>query len=443
MLLHLPSLVADKKNVRKRSQEYPDAAQADSPAAQQCNHGLSLYRKGEYLQAIEALRPCCASDDLFGKMARYYHAMSHRSLGIEALREGQFAQAEQHFHKVIQTMGRQGDLSSYLASLFAGTHQYRKCADEMERTAEIDPDSAPVRRKCAQALWQAGRRPEAYMTLTRAIRDLQEDHCELYIQLGLFYAAEDRFDEAQKTLAQAIEADCTDGEAHYYHGLIAAARQDTLIAVRSFQRAFELRPDDLMSAWQLASASKAAEDAGYSVILRLPDPSIVNSGGSHVRQLARYICMEPDFVDAFLSLPASAVDGDLFELLGGVLQMAINEHPSYADLHYRCGRVFHRLGRSQTALEYVMRALAINPRYVQALILAGKLSAEMGQHDQAIEHLRQAISCGGDWADVHCLLGELMNKANRASQAEGHLRRALELNSNYKRAAESLEAMAA
>jgi len=403
--------------------------------------GLSLYHRGLYEQALEELGPLAEQDSLAGRLAKYYQAMCHRGAGLAALREGRFSVAERHLRSAVASIGPSADLTNYLASLYAGAGQCQRCADEMEKAADMEPHSAEAWRKRALAQWRAGRRPQAYMTLTEALRKLG-GHSQLHLQLGLFHAAEEHYDEASRSLALAVEADCTSAEAHYYLALAAAARNDVRAAVRSFQRAHELRPHDLMLAYQLALAAKAAGETGFQVVLRLPEP-LAQATGSQIRQLARYLCREADFVDAFVELPPCEVDRELFALLAGVLQMAIDEHPGYADLHYHCSRVFHRLGRTETALEYARRALAINPRYVKALVHAARLEAQVGLNAQAIEHLERAIACGGDWADVHCLAGELMGRADLPGGAREHLRRALELNAEYHRAADALASLAA
>ena len=101
------------------------------------------------------------------------------------------------------------------------------------------------------------------------------------------------------------------------------------------------------------------------------------------------------------------------------------------------------MGRTDAAIDYSLRALAINPRYIQALIHVGRLYAETSRPQDAIAHLEAAIACGGDWPDVHCLLGELMGRLDAREKAHSHLKRALELNASYTRAAKSLELLAA
>ena len=403
--------------------------------------GLSLYRQGRYEDALDCLVRAAADDGLDSNLARFYHAMSHRGLGIEALRSGDYLAAETHLRQAVSGIGRSADLANYLAALYARTGCHERCAREAERAAEMDASNPAAWRRMALAQWQAGRRPQAQMTLAKALRKLG-GVSELHLQAGLFHAAEGRHDAARASLARAVEADCTRSEAHYYLALAAAAQGDVYAAVRSFQRAYELRPDDLMAAYQLALAARAVDEAGGSVLLRLPEPSAAMAG-SEIRQLAHYVQRESEFVDAFLALPPSEVDGELFELLAGVLRMALDEHPDYADLHHRCGRVLHRLNDPAAAMRHTAAALEINPRYVAALQHAGQLHVAAGRTEEAIGYYERAIAGGGDWADLHCTLAELLRENDRRDGAEKHLRRALTLNAGYTRAAEALALLAA
>lgn len=413
-----------------------DTFELDSYAA-----GMALYRCGRYGEALGRLSCLLGRGDLIGNLGRFYTGMSHRALGIEAMRRGEFDSAEEHLRAAAAVLGREADLTSYLASICAGTGRYRACAAEMEKTPDLDEAGPGTWQKLAQAQWRAGRRAEAFMTLTAAVRRFPRS-AEVHVQWGLFHAAEERFDEAYPCFQAAVEADCTNAEAHGYLGLSAAAQGAVQTAAQAFQRAFDLRPSDLVLALQLALAAKAAAENGRPIVLHLPEPTAAPAT-SQVRQLADYVTAESDFIDAFVALPASAADGELFEVLAGVIQMALAEHDDYADLHYYCGCVFRRLGRIDRAFPHAARAIQINPRYVQALLLAARLHAERGQLGQAIVFVRRAIRCGADWPDIHCLAGEWMICCNRPREAQAHLKRALQLKGGDPRAAEALASLAA
>jgi Flp pilus assembly protein TadD len=402
---------------------------------------MALYRCGRYRQALARLSCLEGREDLIGNLARFYTGLSHRALGIEAMRRGEFAPAEGHLRAAASILGREADLTSYLAAIYANTGRHRACAIEMEKGAEHEEATCLTWRKLAQAQWRAGRRAEAHMTLTAALRRF-DDSAELNMQLALFYAAEERFEDAHRCLRAAVEADCTNPDAHLYLGLSAAAQGAVLTAAQSFQRAFDLRPHDLMLALQLALVGKAAAENGYPLVLRLPEPA-PTPATSQARQLANYVAAESDFIDAFLALPRSYADGELFGMLAEVIQMALAEHDDYADLQHYCACVLRRLGRGDRAFHHAARAVEINPRYVQARLLLARLHADRGDLSQAVVSVHRAIRCGADWPDIHCLTGEWLIRCDRREEAQAHLRRALQLKAEYPRAAEALASLAA
>ena len=403
--------------------------------------GMSLYRRGQYGEAAELLTRMTDREDLVGKLARFYAGMSHRAVGLDAMRDGRFDLAERHLRQAVETLGRDARLIAYLSGICARTHRYEACAAELEHACADDEGGASAYRKLAQAQWRAGQRQQAYMTLAAGLRR-DEDHPALRMQTGLFHAADERFDEARKCLESVVQADCGNPDAHYYLALTAAAEGDVRTAAYALQRAFDLRPSDLLLALQLALAAKACAEAGSPMVLRLPEPT-PPPAASEMRHLANYITAEGDFIEAFVSLPESASDGELFGMLAGVADMALAEHPDYADLHYYRARICRRLGDADGAERHVREAVRINRNYVQALLLLMEIEADTGRREEALGHLRRAIECGADWPDVHCLAGEWMIGFARPQEARQHLQRALQLKSTYPRAERALASLAA
>ncbi|MFH1518141.1 MAG: hypothetical protein ABIH17_09730 [Pseudomonadota bacterium] len=395
----------------------------------------------KYRLAAEKLSRVGGSDTLGGRLARYYEGMAHRSLGIEAIRSGRFAAGERHLREALACMGRRADLTRYLCSLYVQTGRYERCADEMGKAASLCRNDPAGWRNAAQALWRAGKREEAFMTLTSALRKFA-NNAPLLMQLGLFHAGEGRYQEAGRHLARAAQADAANADAHRYLALSHAAEGQLEAAARSFQRAWELRPSDIMLSLQLAVTARAASENGRPMVIRLTDTTPAEASESHIRQMAAYIQQNPDFVDAFLALPASDVDEDLFSMLSNVLRTSLGEHPRYADMHLRFSRVLERLGRNAQAIVHARRAVEINGTYVQGLIQLARL-CHADERAEAERHLKQAINCGADWPDVHCMAGELMRDSDRPEEARLHFRRALELKAGYPRAAEALASLAA
>ena len=402
--------------------------------------GMLRYRRGDYKAAAELLNSLRDHPGPLGRMAVYYGAMSDRALGIEAMRTSDFAQAERHLSASARAIGHRANLTTYLSACYARNQRFDKCAAEMEKAAESKGGPAEWR-KLAQAQWRAGMKTRALMSLHKAGRIFGDDH-QLQLQLGLFYAAEERFDEAFTHISSAVRNDCDNAAAHYYLGLIAAAQGDCTQALRCFQRSFDLEPDNLLVARQLSMAANAVHQTGAPFVLRLPE-SHSEQESTPARQLARYITRDSELSEALLRLPESEVDNDLFGVLANVLAIALEEHGGYADLHYYASRTHERLGDIRLASDHARAALNINPKYVRARMQMADLCERTAQIDQAAEHITWAIECGADWPDVHLHAADLLTRCKRTERAKRHLLRALELKPDYTQAHEALASLAA
>jgi len=423
-----------------RREKKSDLSNQTSREISQYTHGMLRYRRGDYQAAAELLGSLGDHPGPLGRMAVYYGAMANRALGIEAMRTSDFAQAERHLSAAARAIGSRANLTTYLAACYARNQRFEQCAAEMEKAAEANGGSIEWR-KLAQAQWRAGMKARALMSLHKATR-LFGDDSQLQLQLGLFYAAEERYDEAFTHISSAVQSDCDNATAHYYLGLTAAAQGDCQQALRCFQRSFDLEPDNLLVARQLSMAANAVHQGGVSFVLRLPEPPSEQES-TPARQLARYVTQDSELLEVLLRLPESEIDNDLFGVLAKVLAIALADHDGYADLHYYASRTHERLGDLGRASDHARAALEINPKYVRARMQMADLCERTARTDQAAEHITKAIECGADWPDVHLHAADLLTKCKRNQRARRHLLRALELKPDYTRAHQALASLAA
>lgn len=403
--------------------------------------GMRAYRRGDFAEAAEALSGLLNRSDITGRLARYYCAMAYRGQGVAHAHAGQHDLAARRLRQAIALIGNQGDLCEYLLQVYARTGQYDLCAAQAEIIAEQDNRDVSARVSLALSHWRAGRREQAIMTLTAALRDLG-DQSELHLQLGLLLHASDDLAAAHAHFKRAADCDCTNVRAWRCLALSAAGAGEYYRACQAFARAQALAPSDLMLSYHLCLAADAARGSGLNYTIRMSE-NVRPASASQIRQLAEYVAGEPDFAQAFLALPPGDADPELFGVLAAVLRTALAHHPDYADLQYFASQALARLGDRDAALVHARRAVEINARYVQALVhLAGLLDGA-DQRFEAIAALRQAMAAGADFADVHARLGELLQQAGMIPQARQHYGRALELNKKYQHAADRLRTLAA
>ena len=416
--------------------------QDDAPVAHRYQHGVDLLVGGRPDQAADVLEPLVSAPGLIGQLSRYYAARAHRQGGMEALRAGEYEQAQRRLRQAASLAGPSANLGDFLCVLYTRAGSHDQCIQAGEQALRDEADSPQRWRRLAQAQWQAGQRTSGYMTLNQALRRLG-DHACLHLQMGLFQAAEGHYELARTSLERAVTLDQADPRAHYYLGIAQAATGQAPSALASLERCCQLAGDDLVAAHQLATVARLVQASGQPVVLKLVDLSSQPAQPSQARQLARYVTGEIDFVDVFLSLPPSQADAELFGLLEEILRTALVEHEDYADLRLRLAQVLGRLGRHEEALEQGLSAVRINPDYRLARLYVGELLARTDQPAKALEHLRRVVELGGDWPDVHTQIARLLAQTGQRELARAHLGRALEINHDYSPASTELARLAA
>jgi adenylate cyclase len=175
--------------------------------------------------------------------------------------------------------------------------------------------------------------------------DLAESHASRCLALTL----NDQFDEAEEEALKAIELDPQLYEAHYYLGRLFFAQGKHKQAARAFDRAGEVRPDDV-----------AAATLKSTTVKNFGDEAEIRAAAIHAIEVSeRYLVLNPD--DA-LALSRSAND------------------------------LLH-LGEREKALEWAERAYRLNPkvcRYNVACVFVCD-----GQIERALDILEEQEREGG------------------------------------------------
>jgi tetratricopeptide (TPR) repeat protein len=404
--------------------------------------GLAAFETGRYLEAIESLSTIAHQRGLPGTLAGFYLGQAHMNHGINELRAGRYDDAAEHLTAARRINPDSADLWRYLTISHVKRNRFDLAASELENARQRDSADETLPIRLAHALARDGQFDRAVETLEKSIRE-QPDRADLRFQLGLLHASADRYETAIEILADAVGLSPEDAEIRQHLGLAYGVMAMLTQAVEHLAMAQRLRPGDSYIALLLTMAAKAANDSSVGVDIR---PVLVTAAPADERAIAELgaiITEEPEFVEAFLSLPESDVDAEVFGMLASILELALERHPDYADLYFHCSRVYARLGRTESAINRAHRAVEINPRYVQALIQLGRLYVQTDRRWQAIWRLQEAISGGGDYPDVHYLLGEMYRRDGDSVRACEQYRRALELNSSFAPAREALEAVLA
>lgn len=405
--------------------------------------GIAAYSAGEFERAIGLLAPAAAGRQGGpGSPARYYLAQAHYRLAVQLFEARRFPEATQHFQAAARLNPTGADYAEFLATCYVKTGRVELAVRELRAMVERQPDDAGARIRLALSLWRQGHPTEAEAILREGVRR-QPLHAELHYQLGVCLAADDRLAEAEGLFERTLALDPSHVGACERLAQCCALLSRFERALGYLKRAHQLEPSNTRIALQLNLLAQSLMASGMEVKVEWRQPQALRRDTASIERLGDAILQEPDFVEAFLALPETEVDAEVFSTLAAVLERALHKKPEYADLHYHCGAVYRRLGRHQQALQHAERAVALNAQYVNALILLAELYGQTDRWMAGIERLEQAIRLGADYPDVHYLMGRLFQSGGEVDRARREYQRALELNQDYSAARQALAALAA
>lgn len=406
-------------------------------AAALYREGLSAFEAGDYERAIGQLSQIDDGCSVSSTLAKFYLGQSHLKHGIELMNDGRHVQAVHHFNVARRLNPDAAGLSRYLATCYAAQRKFDLAADELDRSPDSDVDASTQAIRLAYALARNGQVQKGIETLIEAM-DKTPHRIDVRRHLGMMYVASEQYVDAICIFQEAVELAPLDAELRRCFGMALAASEDHAEAAEQLSIAMRLRPNDAYLGALTAMAMEASKSTCVKVRVDPATDQLAPIDDCSIDSLSELIVSEPDFVEAFLALPQTGMDDEIFSLMAGVLERALAMNPEFADLHYHCARVYQRLGRMNEAIDEASRAVEINPRYVQALIQLGQLYASQDKTLEARDRLGRAILFGGDYPDVHYLIGELYRREGDVASAADSYRRALALNERYGRARDAL-----
>jgi tetratricopeptide (TPR) repeat protein len=382
-----------------------------------------------------------STEKLVSMVKAHYAAAREVRRGLCLLNAGQYEEADAAFRAAMDLGCADRSLPAYLAGCLIGQGKLEEAAECVARSTGQANPRAVDRIRRALALRALGRQGEAVETLEEAIRE-DPDNAELHYQLGTMFSGSDRMDEAERHFAHALALDDRHTDAWVSLALCCAVRGAATAALKHLRRAQARRPNDARIGLLLSQAAKAVQHQGQSPRLQAvvsSDDSAFDDEG--IEELSRVIEAEPDFVDAFLSIPVGDVDEGVFAMLLRTIERALERQPEHAELHFHCGQVLKRLGRKDAAIEASERAARLRPKFIRALIELGRLYQETDRTADAATRLEQAVAAGGEYADVFYLLGKSYHEQGQFGRARTAYHRALELNRGFEAAERALAAL--
>ncbi|MCP4593584.1 MAG: tetratricopeptide repeat protein [bacterium] len=389
--------------------------------------------------AIELLDPFQPAG-LRRLLQQYYEGRDQLRRGLCFLAAGRYDQSIKAFNAAARANPESLSLPTLLAAAFSGKGQFSAAADRLEKLVAREPANVLYRIRHALARWKDGKTDECIASLRQGIAHNLES-AELHFQLATVLASINETEEAELRFTQALTIERRHAEALIGLAMCHGARGDPTEAVRYLRRAQAENPSDARTALLLSHALLAAgEDTPCPVRVVMPSPGDAEDDAA-LDELSTLLEAEPDFVEAFLALESADVNPEVFILLAATLDRALERSPEHADLHYHCGCVLSRLGRTDEAIAAIERAIGLRPQSAKALIQLAKLYRQGDRHADACERLEEAIRLGAEYADVYYLLGNVYRDDGQVERARQAYQHALGINPQYTEALRALESV--
>ena len=280
---------------------------------------------------------------------------------------------------------------------------------------------------------QAGRLAQAE-THYRDTLALQSDHADALHLLGVIASQIGRHDVAVDLIGRAIAHDQTSSLYYSNHGLALAGLRRFEEAIKSYDRALSLRPDNAEVLYARGNALVALErphdalEAYQRAIRAKPDhaEALCNRGavlaglGRNDEALASYdraLAVAPGFGEA-LSNRGNALKalGRLDEALSSY-DRALKARPDDAQALFNRGVTLHELKRFDEALASYDRALAVRPDHAEALSNRGDALRGLGRLEDALASYDRALAMRPDYAEVLSNRGNVLKALRRFDDA--------------------------
>ncbi len=265
-----------------------------------------------------------------------------------------------------------------------------------------------------------------------------------YAALANFYFSRERFDEAEKTLRDGIDAIEDDLDLVYTLARFYHARGDTKRADEMIQRATEARPDDpkpylVLSAYRgragdlegaLAAANAALAAAPEDLPARLRKAELLVDLGFRAKNAAqiaegRAIVLkvlagdaahpEALFVQAKIELAENQPEAAVT-----TLRRALDQRPDWAQAHFLLGSALFLRKDLTGARAELSRALELDADLADAGKLLARVHAALGDDDLALEIGRKALARGED-VKLRILLAQSLARQRKLDDAAREL----------------------
>lgn len=385
------------------------------------NRAMDLYNTCRYRDAIQGFDKIIQRDRgksrLHRRLALFYKAQAHRNSGIIHMHEGKFEDAISDFSTALEIIPESIILHNYLGICYNNTGKFSNAILAFEKVLLNNEKDIGTHIRLGLSLRNQGLYDKSIGKFRTAIT-LNPTHADLRYFLGLVLSNKEAYQEAITEFQKALEINPQYGEALLKLGCMYILAGETQKAPDFFKRAFEVSGHSETVA-EMASLLEAQQYDDKTLVLLAKEEIFKSTSIS----LSLTPFVSPDF--------SRREDTGLYNTLMHVYNQILEEHPNYADIHFKLARVYERQRKYSDAEGALRKALSINPDFIQARITLGFLYKELRRFQEAATEFSFVVDRGLPYPTVAFNLGLIYRKLGKREEAIRAFTRALELKPGF------------
>ena len=390
---------------------YQRAVALDSSHAQAYTGLGKLYGdQGNRTKALAALQQALALGD---------EAIAHYYLGNFYASQGSYQQAILHYEQAIERRSDYEQAYINLAGVHARQTEYSTAIQVLTRGVAALPGSAELKFRLGWNYFVQGRYEAALEHFRQVVR-LDPQRHQAYDFIARMYMAQEKREEAQQLLQQALAAHPDASALLARLGILLLDAGNPVQASEHLERAIRSDPDHAEAHYSLGQAYLriGLSDKGHAVLRYF---EFLQDNYQELLDLKTAIVLNPS--DATACFGLGKVYGRIgrYEAARQAYLAVLKIDPSHLDAQNNLGNIYLRQQRPHQAIQVFSALLQADSSYVRAYNNLGYAYLAINQPQRAIQTYKKAIAIDPQYAQAYSSLGSIYMQQGRISAAQEQL----------------------
>ena len=334
----------------------------------------------------------------------------------QAYAKGEFDAAERACRTLIQRWPDFGDAMHLLAVILHQRNDNTGAATWLTRLIHKQPGNPQVHNTLGSVYKAQGKLIDAALMFAKA-QQLAPDYLDPYINLSLIFIDQGKPHDARPLLEQVLKKNPQHARAHSLLGDVFTFLKDYAPAIKSYQAALQLAPEQITIRFALALAHRHNGDYAHAE-----------------QRFKQVIAANPKHLDALIEFGNTLLAQKKHTEAIECYQALLREHNNHPGALNNLAALYEDTEQLDLAEHYYRHALTANPNDTDATANLGRLLCNQGRLAEAEPICQRGIALAPNSVNAHINLAYCFYLARDYQRAEPCYQRVLDIDPNNSRA---------